>query len=121
MRDLAKSMIRFSWAMSLFGLEQLGNLLREREEEEESREEKISQAFDSVTEATNRSFEERMQNLFEAGDRLQVEMVDLMFDVLDSDSLKPERMLDRVADAADRSADRLRDAAKDRREAEPDA
>lgn len=118
MREVAKSMIRFSWAMSLFGLEQIGNVLRERKDEDESREKRISDALDSVSEATDRSFAERMHDLFEAGDRLQQEMVDLVFDVLDSDSIKPERVMDRAAEAAERSADRLREAAERRRGSE---
>lgn len=116
MRDVAKSMIRFSWAMSLFGLEQIGNVLRERKDDEESREKKVSEALDSVSEATERSFAERMKDLFEAGDRLQEEMVDLVFDVFDSDSLKPGSVMDRAAEAAERSADRLREAAERRRD-----
>jgi hypothetical protein len=79
MRDLAKSFMRFTWAMSLFGLEQMGNMMS-RDKTEEG-EDKAQDSFKKVTDATESSFCERTKSMYEAGDKLQCEMVDAMFDV----------------------------------------
>jgi hypothetical protein len=112
-RDLAKSMIRFSWAMSMFGLEQMAKLVKE--EHSGSREEHISAAFDSVTKAAGRQFTGRVRSVFDAGDRLQSESVDFMFDMVRAENWKPDKVADKAADLAERSADALRDSRKSRK------
>ena len=110
MRDLAKSFISFSWAMSLFGLEQIGNLVSR--DKTGNDEDKAENAFKNVTEATEGAFSERAKSMFESGDKLQREMVDAVFDVFKVSTTEPNKVMDKVADVMERSADAIRDAAK---------
>jgi len=70
MRDFAKSIFSFSWAMSLFGLQQTLNLLKPPQ---------AAKAFDSVREATTAQFGDLVNETFRAGDKVQRELVDLTF------------------------------------------
>jgi hypothetical protein len=112
MRELAKSAIGFSLAMSLFGMEQLRNALKKKNEGEH-KEDWIRDDLESVTEATGKRFSERTQRVFDAGDRFQREIIDLALDIFKSDDIKPKRMADLAADVAEKSAEALRDAVKD--------
>jgi len=109
MRDLTKSFFSFSWTMSLLGLEQMTNLLSE--ERSGNRRERMAKAFDAVTEATVEQLGERTSSLYESGDKLQRETIDLMFDLSRPEELKPRKVVDRAADLVESTADALRDAA----------
>ncbi len=78
MRDLAKSMMRFSWSLSLFGFEQMSCLLRPREGVE-----RAAAALDSVARSTEEQLGPATRATFQAGDDLQRGMVDLVFDLFD--------------------------------------
>ncbi len=107
MRNLTKSFVNFSWAMSLFGLEQLTNLFGE--ERSGNRKERMGNAFDAVTRATTELFGERTRSMYDSGERLQAEMVDLCFDCFRVENWKPAKVMDRAADLAESTADALRD------------
>lgn len=111
MRDLTKSFFSFSWTMSLFGLEQLTNMLSE--ERSGNRRERMAKAFDAVTEATVEQLGKRTTSLYESGDKLQRETVDLMFDLSRPEELKPSKVVDRAADLVESTADALRDVARE--------
>ena len=111
MRDLTKSFFSFSWTMSLFGLEQLTNMLSE--ERSGNRRERMAEAFDKVTEATVEQLGKRTTSLYESGDKLQRETVDLMFDMSRPEELKPSKVVDRAADLVEDAADAIRDAIGD--------
>ena len=68
MRDLAKSMFSFSWAMSLFGFQQTLNLVKPPQ---------AAKAFDAVREATTAQLGDLLNQTFRAGDKVQRELVDL--------------------------------------------
>jgi len=108
MRDLTKSLFSFSWTMSLLGLEQLTNLLSE--ERSGNRRERMAKAFDAVTDATVEQLGERTSSLYESGDKLQRETIDLMFDLSRPEELKPKKVVDRAADLVESTADAMRDA-----------
>jgi hypothetical protein len=108
MRDLTKSFFSFSWTMSLFGLEQLTNVLSE--ERSGNRRERIARAFDAVRDATVGQLGKRTKSLYESGDKLQRETVDLMFDLSRPEELKPRKVVDRAADLVESTADAMRDA-----------
>jgi uncharacterized protein Yka (UPF0111/DUF47 family) len=95
--------------MSLFGLEQLTNVLSE--ERSGNRRERMAKAFDAVTEATVEQLGKRTSSLYESGDKLQRETVDLMFDMSRPEELKPSKVVDRAADLVESTADALRDVA----------
>lgn len=78
MRELTKSFFSFSWALSLFGVRQAGNLLDPRSW---TGRDGAPKELEEVTDATVRQFGDVLRQTFEAGDRIQGEMVDAMFAV----------------------------------------
>ena len=108
MRELTKSFFSFGWTMSLFGLEQLTNALSD--ERSGNRRDRMASAFDAVSDATGQQLGKRTSSLYDSGDKLQRETVDLMFDLSRPEELKPSKMVDRAADLVESSADALRDA-----------
>jgi hypothetical protein len=72
MREFTKSMMSYTWAMSLFGVQQMANALRPS---------KATESFDNVTKATRDEFGEALRATFRAGDNLQRGLVDLTFNV----------------------------------------
>jgi hypothetical protein len=113
MRDLTKSFMSFSWAMTLFGLDQLRHLVVDDDSGE--RGERISSDLDAVTTAAKGRLSERNASMFDSGQTLQSEMVDLTFDIFRGEELKPRKILDRAADFVEESADTLRDLAGDKK------
>lgn len=79
MRELARSMASFSWAMSLFGVEQMTNLMSPR---------RAVDAFGAVTRTAQEALGPGLRAAFRTGDRLQTAMVDLSFSLV---GLGPEK------------------------------
>lgn len=68
MWDFTRSMFRFSWAMSVFGAQQMANLLQPS---------KAAKAFEDVTQATEAELGGVFKQTFRAGDVLQRNLVDM--------------------------------------------
>ena len=98
MRDLARSMIRFSWAMSVLGARQAANLISPRE----GGWKRSTEAFDAVSHAAAEEMGETMKGLYQAGDRLQSGMVDTMSRMLRGSS-ENDRVMNETWEALDRS------------------
>jgi haloalkane dehalogenase len=81
MRGFAKSMFSFSWAVSLFGIQQTLNLLSPS---------KATKAFDNVAEAAEGEFDGWLKTVFRTGDELQRELVDLTFGLLPEQVFREE-------------------------------
>lgn len=113
MRDLTKSFTSFSWAMTLFGLDQLRHLIAD--DDSGKRRERIGGDLDAMTSAAKDRLSERNASMFDAGNTLQSDMVDLTFDIFRGEELKPRKMLDRAADFVEESADTLRDLAGEKK------
>jgi hypothetical protein len=113
MRELVKSMVGFSLAMSVFGIEQMRNALKKKEDKNDNREDWIRDDLATVTGAAEQRFGDRAHKVFDAGDRFQREIIDLVFDTFKSEDVKPKRMAEVAADVAEKSAEALRDAVKD--------
>jgi hypothetical protein len=107
MRDLTKSFFSFSWAMSMFGLEQMRTMFSD--DIEGKRRDRMAEDFDAVAEAASSRLSKRNASMYESGDKLQREMVDLMFDIVRGEEVKPRSVFDRAADLVEESADALRD------------
>lgn len=67
MRDLTQSMLRFSWAMSLFGVQQMANLLTPS---------RAAKAFEDVARAAEGELGQALRQTFRAGDAAQRNIVD---------------------------------------------
>ena len=68
MREFTKSMTSYTWAMSLFGLQQMINIFRPA---------KATESFNRVTKATEEQFGDALKATFRAGDNLQKGFVDV--------------------------------------------
>ena len=73
MREFTKSMTSYTWAMSLFGLQQMINIFRPA---------KATESFNKVTKATEEEFGDALKATFRAGDNLQKGFVDVTFGAL---------------------------------------
>jgi hypothetical protein len=96
MREFTKSIFSFSWAMSLFGVQQTTNLLSPA---------KAAKAFDSVTEATRGQFTDVLKTTFNAGDKLQQSALDITLGMFTGEALNPNKWMRMASDAAKQSAD----------------
>lgn len=96
MRDLTKSMLSYSWAMSLFGVQQMWNLMSPS---------RATKAFDEVTDATEEQFGDIMQATFRTGDNIQRMLVDLTLGAFSGQSSNSNQWTRATADAMRQSAD----------------
>lgn len=96
MRELTKSIFSFSWAMSLFGMQQTTNLLSPA---------KAAKAFESITEATQEQFTDVLKTTFNAGDKLQRRTVDMTLGMFTGEALNPNKWVRMASDAAKQSAE----------------
>jgi hypothetical protein len=83
MREFTKSTLSFPWAMSLFGVEQLTNILLPYNST------KATAAFDAVTQEAGKQLSETIQSLFLLGDNLQRETADIVFNLLTPEVFNP--------------------------------
>ena len=65
MREFTKSMTSYTWAMSLFGLQQMIAPFRPA---------KATESFNRVTKATEEQFGDALKATFRAGDNLQKDL-----------------------------------------------
>src|SRR5262249_17502862 len=93
MTEFLKSLIRCSWALSLFSVEQLAHTLSSLDAG------RSAQALEAVARAAEGRFRGEVKAVFQAGDRLQRGLVDQIYD-----SLTPSGMLRLTLDALQQSA-----------------
>lgn len=98
MRELTKSIFSFSWAMSLFGIQQTTNLMTP---------EKAARAFASVTEAAEGQFCEALKATFNAGDKMQRSAVEMTLGMFTGEALNPNKWMRMASDAAKQSSEAL--------------
>lgn len=84
MRELTKSLLRFSTVMPVFGARQMLQLLTSGSSEQGRQQ--TSAAFDAVTSAAQANLDEGLRATFEAGDRLQQTGLDLMTAMISADA-----------------------------------
>ena len=100
MRAMTKSLFSASWAMSLFGIKQMMNLVGSSESGQ------AKNAFDAATQATGEELGDITHSLFSMGDDLQREIVDLISSSMTVNALNPTHMME--LPLIQRSADTLR-------------
>lgn len=88
MKELAKSVGSFSWALSLFGTQQVLNLLRGLGGQGVPAAE-----LGAVTRAATGQLQGTLRNAFEAGEQVQRSAVDLVLGVLTLEALEPNRFV----------------------------
>jgi len=79
MRELAKSMVSFSWALSLLGVKQAANLLNPAPGQP-----RVSggDAFESMKETAVRQLDDSLKGVFRTGDNMQKRFVDTFFSMM---------------------------------------
>ena len=80
MQQFARSMGRFTWAMSLFGVQQTMNMVRGVSSDSDVR--PSTESFRALTDAAVFRLGESSQITFRAVDRLQQQVIDVGFSVL---------------------------------------
>jgi hypothetical protein len=79
MREFTKSMMSYTWATSVFSLQQMVNLLRPQGQRQSH---PATDAFNNAAQRTAEQMGDTMRSTFRAGDQIQRGMVDAMFGVL---------------------------------------
>ena len=96
MRELTKSMLSFSLAMPLFGMKQMMEMAIPRDPSRPFG--KATDSFDAVTGATAGQMDGALKGAFQAGDRLQRGVVDLMLGAFTGESFDLNRMMRMTSD-----------------------
>jgi hypothetical protein len=91
MRELTKSVLSFSWGMSLFGINQVANLLTPQSLGQPSH--KMASALNSVTYAVEEQLDDSIQKTFQIGDQLQRKAVDVVSGFLALEGINPGQLL----------------------------
>src|SRR5215469_2113968 len=85
MRELAKSMVGFSWAVGLFGVQQLNKMMGTVAEPQDV----TAAQLDDVSRAAQRHLSDQYSQQFEAGDKWQRQVIDALFDAASARSFDP--------------------------------
>ena len=88
MRELAKSMVGFTWAVGLFGFQQLNKMMGTVDEPQQV----TAEQLDDVSRAAQRHLSDQFAKQFEAGDLWQRRVIDALFDAASMRSLDPRNM-----------------------------
>jgi hypothetical protein len=103
MREFTKSMMSYTWAISLFGIQQMANAFRPS---------KATESFDNVTKATRDEFGDALKATFRAGDNLQRGLVDLTFSVFTLGMFDRRGVSGTTSDVGRQSAEAFRQGAR---------
>jgi len=106
MLELTKSAISYSWAMSLFGTQQLANLVTPSDQRNPTR--RADAAFYSVTQATQNQLNTLFFGGFQIGNEVQRGLVDLAFDTLTLRAFAPSYVSRLTSDIVQQSRYTLR-------------
>jgi len=85
MRELAKSMVGFSWAVGLFGFQQLNKMMGTVAEPPDV----TAAQLDEVSRAAQRHLNDQLAHQFEAGDKWHRRFIDALFDAASMRSFDP--------------------------------
>src|ERR1044071_4976908 len=106
MRDLTKSSFSYTWAMSLFGVQQTANLLAPPDRRDPTR--KAKGAFFSVKQSAENEFGDLAFGAFLVGDEVQRGLTNLFFDALSLRVLDPRYISNLTSQVAAQAQDTLR-------------
>jgi hypothetical protein len=91
MRDLTKSMMSYGWAMSVFGLQQMVNLMTPGQSGDPCG--KAAKAFNDVTQATTDTLDSSLKAAYDAGNNMQSGVIDMMFGGFMAAGMDPGRWM----------------------------
>lgn len=105
MRELAKSAVRYTWAMSLFGVQQAANLLALSNFRHP--EYKANASLFSVKQAAETQFDDLVFAAYEVGDEVQRGLTNVFFDTATLRAFRPSYISALTTAAVDQSQDTL--------------
>lgn len=88
MREVAKSMLGFSWAVSLFGVQQMARLMTSSSVSPEA----MASQFDEASRAVQGFLNDTVAQQFRAGDEWQRRLVDTVFDAASLQAMDPKKL-----------------------------
>jgi hypothetical protein len=88
MREVAKSMVGLTWAVSLFGFQQMSTLMAQADAAPDA----AATELDEVSRVVQSHLSEPLSKQFQAGDAWQRRVVDALFDAALMRSLDPRKM-----------------------------
>lgn len=106
MRELTKSTLSYTWAMSVFGAQQTANLLAPGDLRQPTR--KANDAFFSVKQATENQFGDLIFGAFQIGDEVQRGLINLFFDTITLRAFNPNYISRLTNDVAQQTQDTIR-------------
>src|SRR5438045_1140953 len=106
MRELTKSTFSAGLAMSLFGMQTMMNAFRRRPRG--GGPSPTAEALDAVTQAMADQSGDALRETFQAGDKVQRELVDLTFRFMTLAPMRPAGGMSTMTDATRQAAERVR-------------
>ncbi|MCP4657112.1 MAG: hypothetical protein GY856_17020 [bacterium] len=103
MYELTKSMMRFSWAMSMLGVRQMTNVFSKDGWDNST------EAMNAVSVAAAGHMGDTVHSVYDAGDQFQSGMVDTAKRAFDGSWSDPGKLMNDAWDAVDRSWTTLKD------------
>jgi hypothetical protein len=92
MREVAKSMLGFSWAVSLFGVQQLARLVTPSSVTPEA----MATQLDEASRTLQGFLTESVAQQFRAGDEWQRRVVDALFDAASLQAVDPRKLTEMI-------------------------
>jgi hypothetical protein len=105
MRELAKSAVRYTWAMSLFGVQQAAHMLTLSNCGQQTN--KANGAFFSVKQAAESQFGDLVFGAYEIGDEVQRGLTNIFFDTLTGQAFNPNYISALTSAVVEQSQDTL--------------
>jgi hypothetical protein len=106
MRELAKSAVRYTWAMSLLGIQQAANVLTQSNSQQTVR--RANAALFSVNRATENEFDDLLSAAYQVGNEVQQGLTDVFFDTVTLQAFHSNYLSHLTAAVVDQSQDTLR-------------
>lgn len=107
MREVAKSMLGFSWAVSLFGAQQIAAMVTPSSETRDT----AAAKFDEASRALQAFLSETASQQFQRGDEWQRRVVDAVFDAAQLRNVDAGRVVQSGVDMARQSFEAMKTAA----------
>ena len=103
MRELAKSAVRYTWAMSLFGVQQAANVLAPSRQPTR----RSNAACSSVKQAAETQFDDVIFAAYEVGDEVQRGLTNIFFDAVTLQAFHPNYLSNLTSAVIEQSQDTL--------------
>ncbi|MBK9166274.1 MAG: hypothetical protein IPM24_02285 [Bryobacterales bacterium] len=110
-QDLMASMMRFSAAMTLFGMQQMQNAVGAAADSQAALT-KFREALDSVTNAVSSQMDDSKKATLDSMSKVQNDMVDRTFDAMNVQAFSPTEMMHTGTDLMRRTTDSLAEMVK---------